>query len=130
MVRGRQRRARVTGRTRCRARGRSTGARAAAGLLSIALSATAAAVVVASMRLIGLLLSSALLVLQAAVAMLWARSFRSSLVLAGVLGAALSVAGTTLSYYADLPSGGMIVLLAVALFVLVSSAQANPRLVG
>lgn len=93
-------------------------------ILNIALSATAAVTVVASMRIVGLLLVSALLVLPAAVAMLWARSFRSSLVLAGVLGAVLSVAGTSLSFYTDLPAGGAIVLLSVALFVLASSAPA------
>ncbi|WNV76953.1 metal ABC transporter permease [Geodermatophilus sp. DSM 44513] len=92
----------------------------AAGLpvrwLGLLLAATTAATVVASMRVLGLLLVSALMVLPAAAATLLARSCRGTLALAVVIGGLCAVAGTTAAYTAGLPAGGAIVLLCVAVF--------------
>lgn len=53
-------------------------------------------------------------------------SFRGTQVLAAGLGLTVSVAGTTGSYYANTPSGGTIVLLAVTVFA-VTAAGTGPR---
>ncbi|WP_104526893.1 metal ABC transporter permease [Blastococcus saxobsidens] len=102
----------------------------AAGLpvtvLNMLLAATTAATVVASMRIVGLLLIGALMVLPAAAAMLLARSFRGTLLVAVGIGAVVASAGTTAAYYLGVPAGGTIVLLAVAVFT-VSAAGPGVR---
>lgn len=73
--------------------------------------------VVISMRVIGLLLISALMILPNATSQHLGRSFRTSLVWAVVVGLGTSVGGVVTSFYADTPSGATIVLLAIAVFV-------------
>jgi zinc transport system permease protein len=85
--------------------------------LNVLLAALTAATVVISMRIVGLLLISALMIVPNATAQQVARSFRGSVVTAVAVGVVASVAGTWTSYYADTPSGGTIVLLAIAIFV-------------
>ncbi|RBY84894.1 metal ABC transporter permease [Blastococcus sp. TF02A-30] len=92
--------------------------------LNIALAALVAATVVLSMRVVGLLLISALMIVPSAVAQLLARSFRQTLYLACAIGLVVSVSGTTTSYYTGTPSGGTIVLIAIALFLAVSAGVA------
>jgi zinc transport system permease protein len=92
--------------------------------LNVVLAALVASTVVLSMRVVGLLLISALMILPSAVAQLLARSFRQALVLACGIGLVVSVAGTTSSYYTGTPSGGTIVLLAIALFLLTTTGVA------
>ncbi len=84
--------------------------------LNVLLAALTAATVVISMRVVGLLLISALMIVPNAVAQQVARSFRGSVVIAVGVGVTVSVVGTGTSYYAGTPSGGTIVLLAVAVF--------------
>ena len=93
--------------------------------LNVVLAALVAATVVLSMRVVGLLLISALMIVPSAVAQQLARSFRQTLYLACAIGLVTSVAGTTASYYTGTPSGGTIVLLAIALFLLTTSAVAG-----
>jgi zinc transport system permease protein len=92
--------------------------------LNVVLAALVASTVVLSMRVVGLLLISALMILPSAVAQLLARSFRQTVFLACGIGLVVSVSGTTASYYAGTPSGGTIVLLAIALFLLVTAGVA------
>jgi zinc transport system permease protein len=86
-------------------------------VLNLVLAALTAATVVISMRVVGLLLISALMIVPTAIAQQVARSFRGTMALAVAAGVLSSVAGTGISYYADTPSGGTIVLLAIGLFV-------------
>ncbi|MFN8076133.1 MAG: metal ABC transporter permease [Kineosporiaceae bacterium] len=86
--------------------------------LNVLLAVLTATTVVVSMRVVGLLLISALMILPNAVAQLLAGSFRASLALAVTVGLVVSVGGTAGSYYLDTPPGGTIVLLAVAVFLL------------
>jgi zinc transport system permease protein len=86
-----------------------------------------AATVVISMRVVGLLLISALMIVPNAVAQQVARSFRGSMVIATTVGVSVSVVGTTSSYYLSTPSGGTIVLLAVAVFVVAALAATTIR---
>ena len=94
----------------------------AAGLhvlsLNLLLAVMVASTVVISMRVVGLLLVSALMVVPVATAQLLTGSFRSTLLAAMGIGLVVSVGGVATSYYADTPSGGTIVLLAIGLFTL------------
>lgn len=92
--------------------------------LNIVLAALVASTVVLSMRVVGLLLISALMILPSAVAQLLAGSFRQAVFLACGIGLVVSVSGTAASYYTGTPSGGTIVLLAIALFLVVTIAVA------
>lgn len=100
----------------------------AAGLpvlgINLLLAVLTAATVVISMRVVGLLLISALMVLPVATAQLLAGSFRRTLLLAVGIGLVVSVGGTATSYYANTPSGGTIVLLSVALFAVTAAGTA------
>jgi zinc transport system permease protein len=100
----------------------------AAGLpvlpINLLLAVITAATVVISMRVVGLLLISALMVVPVATGQLLVGSFRATLALAVGIGLVVSVGGTVTSYYANTPSGGTIVLLAVALFAVTASATA------
>jgi zinc transport system permease protein len=89
--------------------------------LNVVLAVLVASTVVLSMRVVGLLLISALMIVPSAVAQLLARSFRQTLYLACAIGLVVSVSGTTASYYTGTPSGGTIVLLAIALFLAVTA---------
>ncbi|HYY11935.1 MAG TPA: metal ABC transporter permease [Kineosporiaceae bacterium] len=82
----------------------------------------AAVTVVVSMRVVGLLLISALMIVPNAVALLVARSFAATVVLAVAVGIAAGLTGTVASFYANTPPGGTIVLLAVAVFLLAALA--------
>ena len=73
--------------------------------------------VVISMRVIGLLLISALMILPNATGQQLGRSFRGGLVWAVIVGLGTSVGGVVTSFYADTPSGATIVLLAIAVFI-------------
>jgi ABC-type Mn2+/Zn2+ transport system permease subunit len=72
--------------------------------------------VVIGVRLVGLLLIQALLVVPPAVAALWAMNFRRQVLLAAFIGALSGALGLVLAYQLDIAAGGTIVLVAVALF--------------
>jgi zinc transport system permease protein len=88
--------------------------------LNLLLAVVTAATVVISMRVVGLLLISALMVVPVATAQLLARSFRGTVALAMLIGLVVSLSGVVTSFYANTPSGGTIVLMAIAAFVLVA----------
>lgn len=91
---------------------------------NIALAVLTAVTVVVSMRVVGLLLISALMILPNATAQLIGRSFAATVRWAVVIGVVSSVGGVWSSYYLGTPSGGTIVLLAVALFLLATAGGA------
>ena len=72
--------------------------------------------VVIGVRLVGVLLIQALLVIPAASAALWSTNYRSQLVVSTLLGAGCGGLGLTLAYQLDIAAGGSIVLLATAIF--------------
>ncbi|RMI36498.1 metal ABC transporter permease [Streptomyces triticirhizae] len=88
--------------------------------LNLLLAVTAAATVTVAMRVVGLLLVSALMVIPVVAAQQVSRGFATTLALAVTFGVVVSLAGTTTSYYADVPPGATIVLLAIGLFAVVS----------
>jgi zinc transport system permease protein len=92
--------------------------------LNLTLAVLTAVTVVVSMRVVGLLLISALMILPNAIAQQLCHSFRASLAVAVVVGVAVSVTGIGASFYTGTPSGGTIVVLAVAVFVAASALSA------
>ena len=101
---------------------RATGMPATA--LNIILAVLTAVTVVVAMRVVGLLLISALMIVPNATAQLVAGSFRSAVRIAVAIGVVCSVGGVTASFYADTAPGGTIVLLAIALFMMAASYSA------
>ncbi|MFG2112147.1 metal ABC transporter permease [Streptomyces sp. NPDC048718] len=94
-------------------------------LLNLLIAVTAAVTVTVAMRVVGLLLVSALMVVPVAAAQQLARSFRATFVLAVAIGTVVTLSGTTASYYQDLPPGATIVLLAIGVFIALT-ALAGP----
>ena len=92
-------------------------------LLNSVLAILTAIVIVAAMRVVGILLIAALMVLPVGGAQLIARSFRGTLRLAVAIGAVSSLAGLTLARPLDLAPGGSIVFVAAAFFATVALAK-------
>jgi zinc transport system permease protein len=86
--------------------------------LNLVLAVLTALTVVVAMRVIGVLLVSALMVIPVATAQLVTRSFRATALLSMAIGVAVAIAGVVVSYHADTPSGGTIVVLAIAVFLI------------
>lgn len=99
------------------------------GLLNAAVATLAALTVALSMRVVGILLVAALMTLPAVAANRVAGSMRSALLGAMALGLASVLVGLTVSYYADLPPGGTIVLVVVAAFAVATVSGAARTLV-
>jgi manganese/iron transport system permease protein/iron/zinc/copper transport system permease protein len=89
------------------------------GLMEAVLMAMLSATILVTVRVVGVLLISAMLVLPAATARLLTDSFGRMLVLSPVLGAAIGVVGMYASWYADVPSGAVIILVGTAVFLVV-----------
>jgi zinc transport system permease protein len=88
--------------------------------LNVIVAALAGVTIAVSMRIVGILLVAALMVLPVIAASRVAWSMRSNVLLAMGIGLASVFAGLTLAYYADVPPGGTIVLVAAGAFVLTS----------
>ncbi|MFI7098807.1 metal ABC transporter permease [Streptomyces sp. NPDC050161] len=93
-------------------------------LLNLLVAVTAAVTVTVAMRVVGLLLVSALMVIPVAAAQQITRSFAVTFVLAVAIGVGVTLTGTATSYYVDVPSGATIVLFAIVLFVLFTALAA------
>jgi zinc transport system permease protein len=92
-------------------------------VLNAAISMLAALTIGISMRIVGILLIAALMVLPVIAAQRVAWSLRSTIWLSVVLGLGSVLTGLTTSYYANLPPGGTIVLTAAALFLLAATYE-------
>jgi len=77
-----------------------------------------AVTVVLSMKVVGIMLISALLILPAVTALQLARSFRSTMIIASLCAIVSVVSGIMLSFFFDLPTGATIVLINLAFFLL------------
>lgn len=84
--------------------------------LSLLIAVTAALTVVVAMRVVGLLLVSALMVVPVAAGQQLTRGFRATLLIAMVFGVVATVGGLTYTAYVDVAPGAAIVLLALAGF--------------
>ncbi|MQY32681.1 High-affinity zinc uptake system membrane protein ZnuB [Streptomyces sp. RB17] len=93
--------------------------------LNLLTAVTAAVTVTVAMRVVGLILISALMVVPVAAAQQLTRSFAATFAIAVALGVTVTVSGTITSFYQDVPPGATIVLLTIAAFV-VLTALATP----
>jgi len=94
-------------------------------LLYFGLLAAMALTVMVSVKLVGIVLASALLVIPAATGYRFSRNYRNMFCLSLATGIGGSVGGLILSYFLDLPSGAAIVLSMALLFVI--SLLCRPR---
>ncbi|MCP9945899.1 metal ABC transporter permease [Streptomyces somaliensis] len=92
--------------------------------LNLLVAVTAAVTVTVAMRVVGLLLVSALMVVPVAAAQQLTRSFRATLAAAVLIGTGVTLAGTVTTYYQDVPPGATIVLLAIAVFAVLAALAA------
>ncbi|WP_322613858.1 metal ABC transporter permease [Dermacoccus abyssi] len=95
--------------------------------LNLLLSILTSVTVVLSMRVIGLLLISALMILPNATGQILARSFRLTTAIAVIIGCLSGLSGVVSAYYLDTPPGGTVVLVAVGIFLAASFASAVVR---
>lgn len=99
----------------------------AAGLpvraLNVTIAVVAALTVTVAMRVVGVLLVSALMIVPVAVAQLLTSSFRRTMALAMGVGMVVCLAGLTITYFHDASPGATIVVLAIACYALAAAAR-------
>ncbi|MET9362645.1 metal ABC transporter permease [Streptomyces sp. NPDC006632] len=93
--------------------------------LNLLTAVTAAVTVTVAMRVVGLLLVSALMVVPVAAAQQLSRSFAWTFAIAVAIGVTVTLSGTVVTYYEDVPPGAVIVLFTIAIFI-VLTALATP----
>ena len=93
-------------------------------LVEYVLLALLALVIVIGIQAAGIVLVMAMLITPAATAYLLARRFVEVMVIGALVGATSAVTGLYLSYYADLPSGPAMALVATTLFAAAAVASA------
>ena len=94
-------------------------------LLNYLLAVLAAVTITVAMRVVGLLLVSALMIVPVAIAQIFTRGFRQTVAVSLALGMTVAVTGVIVSYYGDVAPGACIVVLAVGLFLLASLADSG-----
>ncbi|WP_447037315.1 metal ABC transporter permease [Streptomyces sp. DSM 118878] len=85
--------------------------------LNLLTAVTAAVTVTVAMRVVGLLLVSALMVVPVAAAQQLTRSFAATFAVSVAIGVSVTIGGTATSYYQDVPPGATIVLLTIGVFI-------------
>ena len=93
-------------------------------VLNGVISMLAALTIGVSMRIVGILLIAALMVLPVIAAQRIAWSLRSTIALSMLIGLVSVLVGLTVSYYGNLPPGGTIVLTGTAVFLAASVVEA------
>ncbi len=91
-------------------------------LSAMILAVLSALTVVIGMRVVGLLLVSAIMIIPVAAAQQITRSFKSTMILSSILGLTASLAGLLVSFFVDIPPGPTIVMIALALFAFMALA--------
>jgi zinc transport system permease protein len=97
------------------------------GALNVVVAALAGVTVAVSMRVVGILLIAALMVLPVIAASRVARSMRGALLLSMAIGVVSAALGLAVAYYANLAPGGAIVLVAAGAFVVATLFEAARR---
>ncbi len=85
------------------------------GALNLALAVLTGATITLSMRVVGVLLVGAMLVIPVMVGLRLARSLRTAMATAVVVGVVSAIAGLTIAFYVDASAGGATVLTALGL---------------
>ena len=92
-------------------------------LLNIGLALITGATITLAMRVVGVLLIGALIVVPVLVALRISSGLARTVVVAGVAGVVTAVTGMVISFYADIAPGGSVVLTGIGLLVLVEVAH-------
>ncbi|PZR53681.1 metal ABC transporter permease [Xylanimonas oleitrophica] len=92
-------------------------------LLNMAVAVVAALTVTVAMRVVGLLLVSALMIVPVAVAQQLTHAFRRTMTLASVVGVVVCVAGLSITYWQNVSPGATIVVLAIGVYVVAALAR-------
>lgn len=90
-------------------------------LLSILVSVTAALTVAVAMRIVGALLVSALMIIPVAIAQILTTSFKATMRAAMAIGVVIALTGLIITYLKPWSPGATIVVLAVAVYALVTA---------
>jgi zinc transport system permease protein len=85
--------------------------------INLALAVLTGAAITLSMRVVGVLLVGALIVIPVMASLRLATGLRAALALAVAVGVVSALAGLTIAYYADVAAGGAVVLAAVGILV-------------
>lgn len=96
-------------------------------LLNTLIAVVAALTVTVSMRVVGLLLVSALMIVPVVTAQVFARSFASTMALAMLIGGGVTLAGLLVTFFYPAPPGATIVVLAIVLFALISGVHSHAQ---
>jgi zinc transport system permease protein len=86
-------------------------------LLSMVLAVMTAVTVTIAMRVVGLLLVSALMIIPVATAQQISKSFSGTRILSATIGSIAAVSGVITSFYFDLAPGALIVMIVIFLFI-------------
>jgi zinc transport system permease protein len=81
--------------------------------------------VVLAMKVVGIMLVSALLILPASAALQTAKSFKATIIVAGIIAVFSVISGIWISFAANLPSGGTIVIINFFIFMLMFGYSKN-----
>ncbi|WNM25500.1 metal ABC transporter permease [Demequina capsici] len=96
-------------------------------VLNMVVAVLAAITITVAMRVVGVLLVSALMIVPVAIAQLLTRSFSRTMHLAMGIGAVLTLTGIWITIFQNLQPGALIVVLGVVLYVIVAAATAVTR---
>ena len=88
--------------------------------LNMAVAVVAALTVTVAMRVVGLLLVSALMIVPVAIGQVVTHSFRRTMLVASVVGMTVCLVGLGITYWNDLSPGATIVVLAIGVYVVVA----------
>lgn len=91
--------------------------------LNILLAITSALTVTVAMRVVGVLMVSAMMIVPVAAAQLLAHSFRRTMTLAMVFGGVIAAIGLLTTYWLDVSPGAAIVVLAIIVYAVMSSVH-------
>jgi len=91
--------------------------------LNMVVAVLAAVTITVSMRVVGVLLVSALMILPVAIAQLVTRSFTRTMTLAMAIGAVLTLTGVSITLNFNLQPGALIVVIAVGVYVAVAGTM-------
>jgi zinc transport system permease protein len=94
------------------------------GCVNLILSVLTGATITLSMRIVGVLLVGALIVIPVIASLRLATGLRTAVLLAMTIGVFSALLGLTIAFYANVAAGGAVVLTAVGLLVLVEVAAA------
>ncbi|WP_418277963.1 metal ABC transporter permease [Isoptericola jiangsuensis] len=91
--------------------------------LNMAVAILAALTVTVAMRVVGLLLVSALMIVPVAIGQLLTHSFRRTMTVASVIGVVVCVVGLSITYWYPVSPGALIVVLAIAVYAVVAGLR-------